>query len=68
MLYDKLKKHDNPHESMQYLWNINLKKLAEYLQCDYKYLALILSGKKQAGKRLENDIWKLVNDLKKEKE
>ena len=42
--------------------------MAEYLNCDNKYLALILSGQKQAGKRLETDIWRLVDEIKKEKE
>jgi len=68
MLYEKLRKHEEPHESMKWLWNCSIKKMSEYLKCDHKYLALILSGKKQAGKRLESDIWKMVDEIKKEKE
>lgn len=68
MIYEKLRKHQNPHAAMEYLWNCSIKKMAEYLNCDNKYLALILSGQKEAGKRLETDIWRLVDEIKKEKE
>jgi len=67
-LYDRLKKHDSPHDLAKLFWNCSIKKMSEYLECDHKYLALILSGKKQAGKRLEGDIQRLADEIKKEKE
>jgi len=64
MLYEKLRKHKEPHEAMKWLWNINLKKLAVELDCHYPYLIEILNGKRKAGKRLENDIWRIVEQIK----
>lgn len=64
MIYEKLRKHTKPHKSMEYLWNCSIKKMAEYLNCDYVHLSKVLTGNIQAGSRLEKDIWELVELIK----
>ena len=64
MLYERLRKHENPHEACKFLYNIEIKKMAVELDCDYKYLGQILSGKTNAGRRLEKAIWELVDKIK----
>jgi len=69
MLYERLRKHkEEPHPISNDLININVKKLAEYLECDYANLTLILNGKQKPSKRLERDLTNAVNEIKKDKE
>jgi len=65
MLYEKLKKSKfDPHDAMKYLYPLSVKKMAEYLGCDYPYLSQILGGGAKAGIRLEADIWRLADEIK----
>jgi len=69
MLYEKLRKHkEEPHPIYKDLININIKKLAEYLECDYANLTLILNGKQKPSKRLLRDLTNVVNEIKQNKE
>lgn len=64
MIYERLRKHSKPHKAMEYLWNIEIKKLAEELNCNFGYLSKVLSGKVKAGNRLEKDLWNIVELIK----
>jgi len=67
-MYEELRKSRfDPHDAMVHFVNINFRKLAIKLDCHYPYLIEILNGKRKAGKRLEADIWRIVDILKSEK-
>ena len=62
-LYERLRKHENPHEACKFLYNIEIKKMAVELDVSYKHLVCVLNGKIKCSNRLDKDIWEIVNKL-----